>query len=111
MKIALIQLDVHDKLWSIDNIGILMTMAKGADLVVFPECMPFDKAPETNPISLEAAIAKFEYLGTAFGKTAFIAGGYVSDNEEFRNVVFLVHKGRVKDKYFKQVVWEGENHS
>jgi len=44
MKIALLQLDANDKLGSTQQIPELLIASTGADLVVFPELMPFDKA-------------------------------------------------------------------
>ena len=48
MKIALLQLDANDKLWSPEYIPELLIASSGADLVVFPELMPFDKAGRTR---------------------------------------------------------------
>jgi hypothetical protein len=47
MKIALLQLDANDKLWSAKYIPELLIVSSGAYLVVFPELMPFDKAGRT----------------------------------------------------------------
>jgi hypothetical protein len=106
MKIALIQLDVHDNLWKPELIPALIEKAAGADLVVFPECMPFDDIK--NPPLIEDAKELLVKLGNNFGDTAFMAGGYVKDKAGVRNVVFLVYNGRVTDYYFKQIKWHEE---
>ena len=55
MKIALLQLDANDKLWSPEYIPELLIASSGADLVVFPELMPFDKAGRTPYQSIKPA--------------------------------------------------------
>lgn len=48
MKIALVQLDADDALWRTSAIPTV-ALSKDADLVVFPECMPFYKVGKQAP--------------------------------------------------------------
>lgn len=106
MKIALVQLDAKDTLWSIKFIPNLLDLVNGVDLVVFPECMPFDA---TRFIPIDDAIKNLIEAGKEC-KSAFIAGGYViEDNTTKRNAVFLVHKNKIKGTYFKRRPWQDED--
>lgn len=103
MKIALVQLDGEDKLWSEKNLSYFLRQASGSDLVVFPESMPFARVrPHAD------AVQVLEAAGQEVADCTFIAGGYVMDGAYRRNRVYLVNGGKVKDYYDKQIVWPGE---
>lgn len=101
MKIALIQLDAKDNLWSLEEMPRLMALAKTADLIVFPEGMPFASA-----VPLKEAEAVLAQLSSLTGKTAFIAGGYVLEDQIERNAVFLSFEGKIINRYFKRLPWQ-----
>lgn len=105
MKIALIQLDANDKLWSCQHIPELLLASKGADLAVFPELMPFDKASK-HALSIDQARETLSACATS--EIAFIAGGYVRDSTSLRNAVFLVYDGAIHGTYFKRIRWQRE---
>jgi|APLak6261660231_1056022.scaffolds.fasta_scaffold59978_2 predicted amidohydrolase len=96
MKIALLQLDVNDKLGLPQQIPELLIASSGADLVVFPELMPFDKAGRTA-IPIDQAR---ETIGAyATWDSAFIAGGYVRQDKVLRNAVFFAYAGAMLGTY------------
>lgn len=103
MKIALVQLDGEDTLWSEKYLPDLLVQAAECDLVVFPECMPFARMKKH-----EDAVRVLETAGLQVPKATFIAGGYVKDGEHVRNRVYLVNQGKVKKHYDKQRIWPGE---
>jgi predicted amidohydrolase len=106
MKIALVQMHVDDR-WALKTIpSFLNSAAPGADLVVFPECMPFWNM--TKPPAIEDAQALLVKAGKSCRGTAFMAGGYVKDGAKIRNAVFLLHDGEIKGMYFKRIPWETE---
>jgi predicted amidohydrolase len=100
MKIALVQLDAKDDLWSREAMPGLLALATKVDLIVFPECMPFDTAEPIN--DAEAALAQ---LSSKIGKTAIIAGGYVLEDKIERNAIFLSFRGKIVGRYFKRLPW------
>ncbi|MFM9433546.1 putative amidohydrolase [Janthinobacterium sp. CG_23.3] len=107
MKIALVQLDAsNDDAWSIDSMEDLLSLSSGADLVVFPEGMPFYQTGK-NTVSNEVAIEKLCSVKSV-GKP-FIAGGYVRYGEHIRNVAYLIYKGTMLASYFKRTKWRGEH--
>ena len=133
MKLALVQLDAEDALWSIEHLPKLLWLAKEADLVVFPEGMPFAEhgkhliAIESAQQQLEAAWYHAQQLNqhdnanrkqaTRNSKLkpipAFMAGGYVSETtlngkHRRRNAVFLIDQGKVQGSYFKRIRWRSE---
>jgi predicted amidohydrolase len=101
MKIALVQLDAKDSLWACKEMPGLLALAKSADLIVFPECMPFDTA-----VPIKEAEAALAQLSSKTCKAAFIAGGYVLDDQIERNAVFLSFGGKIIDRYFKRRPWQ-----
>ena len=105
MKIALVQLDANDKLWSCQHIPDLLIASKGADLVVFPELMPFDKTGR-HAIPIAQACEVLSAYSTS--EIAFIAGGYVRDNNVARNAAFLAYDGAIHGTYFKRIRWQEE---
>lgn len=106
MKIALMQLHANDKKWDLEEIPHLIPKAGGADLIVFPEAMPFDLEKGKKLPGIETAVNRLCELGTY--DTAFIAGGYVKDGSVKRNAAFLIHKGRLCGEYFKRIMWQDE---
>ena len=101
MKIALLQLDANDKLWSPEYIPELLIASSGADLVVFPELMPFDKAGR-NAIPIDQARETLSTCATL--DSAFIAGGYVREGKTQRNAVFLAYNRAIHGSYFRLVI-------
>lgn len=89
------------------QLASVVNQTKGADLVVFPECMPF--GDDKRPVTHEMALAHLSDAGRASGESTFIAGGYVRDGDYTRNRVYLTSRGEVKKWYDKQIVWTGEN--
>ena len=80
MKLALVQLDAEDDLWSIEHLPKLLLLAKEADLVVFPEGIPFaehgrhlialEKAQQMLECDLEHGETEIGYTpkdGTGYG--------------------------------------------
>lgn len=106
MRIALIQLHANDKKWAPEEIPHLILNAEGADLIVFPEAMPFGLEKGRKVPSIETAVNRLCDLGTF--DTAFVAGGYVKDGNVKRNAAFLIHKGRLCGEYFKRIMWQDE---
>jgi predicted amidohydrolase len=107
MKITLVQLDAN---WCVNDLPRWLISAPCSDLIVFPECYPFEReagiAHDTAKKRLEAVAQQ------VLGRT-FIAGGYVYEKgldgaRILRNRVYLVHQGFVVDYYDKQIVWEKE---
>jgi predicted amidohydrolase len=105
MKIALIQLDANDKLWSPKHIPELLIASRGADLVVFPELMPFDKAGR-YAIPIDQARETLSTCATL--DNAFIAGGYVRDGKALRNAIFLAFGSAIHGTYIKRIRWQQE---
>jgi hypothetical protein len=110
MQISLIQLDGEDnQLWTAEQMPLLLRQAADTDLKVFPEGMPFwnDKKPKLH----EDAMKTLTDVGKQVPESTFIAGGYISDDGQTRNRVYLVNRGKVVegDWYDKQIVWKGEN--
>ncbi len=101
MKIALIQLNVKDPFWSHKEIGALLKQTANADLIVFPECMPFDIA-----VPIEEAHGILAEISSRCKGAAVIAGGYVIENGVERNAVFLSYDGKVTNRYFKRLPWQ-----
>ena len=97
MKIALIQLDANDKLWSPEHIPELLNMSSGADLVVFPELVPFDKTGR-HAMPIDQAHEVLSMCATF--DSAFIAGGYVRQDKALRNAVFLAYDKAIHGTYF-----------
>ena len=106
MNISLIQLNVHDPLWCANQLPNLLRQAAGSNLVVFPECMPFDS--HDKPIAHEKAVELLEAAGREVADCTFIAGGYVKDGTRTRNRVYFVNRGVVENYYDKQVRWDDE---
>ena len=106
MKIALIQLNASDDpFWSGECIPALLDAAAGADLAIFPECMPFYLTGKKT-ISQECAediLARF-----SSEKIAMIAGGSVRQGQEIKNGAFLAKNGSILGRYFKRKIWRGE---
>jgi len=105
MKIALLQLDANDKLWSPEYIPELLIASSGVDLVVFPELMPFDKAGR-HAIPIDQAIETLSAYATL--DSAFIAGGYIRNGKTQRNAVFLAYDKEIHGTYFKRIRWQQE---
>jgi len=101
MKIALVQLDADDNLWRLSAMRNLLQHVEAADLVVFPECMPFDKA-----IPIAEAEAYLAELTSHNPAHAVIAGGYVLESGMERNAVFLSYRGGILGRYFKRLLWQ-----
>jgi predicted amidohydrolase len=99
MKIALVQLDAKDLLWEPSEMPKILRQTMDADLVVFPECMPFDEA-----ISITEAENSLASMTEGLTQ-AVIAGGYVLQNEIERNAVFLSYGGKIHGRYFKRLRW------
>ena len=111
MKIALVQLDASDdKYWSLNGIKEMLSLSGEADLVVFPEAMPFWIEEGKKITNIKTAVKKLCDVGSA--GPAFIAGGYVMDDvkdaEVIRNAAFLVHNGQLCGEYFKRIMWQDE---
>jgi predicted amidohydrolase len=106
LKIALIQLNAsNDELWSVSAIPQLLSLAAEADLVVFPECMPFS-ATNKNITGIDQARQAFCSVGQS--GPAFIAGGYLKDGDMTRNAALLIYDGQVRGEYFKRLKWQRE---
>lgn len=103
MKIALVQLHAKDDLWKLSAIPQLLSLVQNADLVVFPECMPFDN---DSVLPIKEAEARLASLSLNPALPAFIAGGYVLEDGIERNAVFLSHAGRIGGRYFKRRPWQ-----
>ena len=103
MKIALVQLDANDCLWKSSEMAGLLRPLKDMDLVVFPECMPFDKS---SSVEYAEAVSILEGVSRQSRAPAFMAGGYVLQNEIMRNAVFLTFAGKTVDSYFKRSPWQ-----
>lgn len=103
MRIALMQLPWNYKPWSSYALQKLLKQADDADLVVFPECMPF--ATTTTD---EEAKTELTQAGQAKRDCTFISGGYVREGDARRNRVYLTSGGRVIQSYDKQIRW-GKN--
>ena len=101
MRVALVQLKANDKLWSLEGLAALLRRPTDVDLIVFPECMPFDE--HTPILHAEQQLAEIS-KGTP--DVAFIAGGYVLEGKILRNAVFLCQKGKVLDRHFKRLPWQ-----
>lgn len=105
MKIALVQLDADDALWRTSAIPRVLALSTDADLVVFPECMPFYKVGKQAPSIKQARQLLTQY---AHKHNAFIAGGYVVEDAAIRNAAFLVYQGKIYGQYFKRIAWQDE---
>ena len=108
MKLALMQLDADDHAWSLGNVPRLLTLAQDADLVVFPEFMPFKHTGKQLPTLATAGALLGQYSSAIPKNQAFMAGGYLKEGRHRRNAVLLVHQGQVKGHYFKRIHWQGE---
>jgi predicted amidohydrolase len=106
VRIALVQLDVEVDTWSEKELPNLLRQAAGTDLVVFPECMPFENDKE--PVTHVKAVKVLEKAGQEVSDCTFIAGGYVTDGRHTYNRVYLVNRGVVEKYYDKQIRWTGE---
>lgn len=111
MKIALVQLNASDdKYWSVSGIRKMLFRLGEADLVVFPEAMPFWIREGKRPTRIKTAVRKLCELGA--GGPAFIAGGYVLDDvrgaDVIRNAAFLIYSGQLCGEYFKRIMWQDE---
>lgn len=104
MKIALVQFDAEDTLWDIDEMPGILDSIKDVDLIVFPECMPFDSIKEET--SIEKAEQELAKLSLKAKGAAIICGGYVLENKIARNAVFLSYKGKTLGRYFKRLPWQ-----
>ena len=105
MKISLIQLDAGTtENWSYKDIPKLLIASKGADLAVFPENMPFYDLEEL--ITIEDAREKLKSVSSS--DIAFIAGGYVKEDRNTRNAVFLAYDKAIHGTYFKRIPWNDE---
>lgn len=100
MKIAVVQMDVRDTMWSHDKLAAILKATPNVDLIVFPECMPFDTA-----IPIEEAQDSLARASMDAKASAIIAGGYVLENGVERNAVFLSYRGKTINKYFKRLPW------
>jgi hypothetical protein len=96
MKIALLQLDANDKHGSPEYIPESLIASSGADLVVFPGLMPFDKAGRT---AIQIDQAHEDLSLCASSKVAFIARGYVRQDKALRNAVFLAYDKAIHGTY------------
>jgi predicted amidohydrolase len=105
MKIALIQQDANDKLWSTKYIPELLIASTGAVLVVFPELMPFDKAGR-NAMPIDHNRETLSNCSTL--ESVFIAGGYVRQDKALRNAAFLAYGSAIHGAYFKRIRWQAE---
>jgi predicted amidohydrolase len=105
MKLALVQLDANDKLWNVEAIPQLLALATDADLMVFPESMPFYQASKKSKtlVAAQHLLCQLSVPGLAF-----VAGGYVRQGAKLRNAVFLIDQGQVKGVYFKRLAWLDE---
>ena len=100
MKIALMQLPWNYKPWSSNQLPKLLKQAGDADLVVFPECMPFATTTTDEEAKKELAQA-----GQVVSDCTFISGGYIREGTERRNRMYLTSGGRVVQSYDKQIRW------
>jgi predicted amidohydrolase len=105
MKLALVQLDADDKLWKVEAIPTLLALATDADLVVFPECMPFY---HTSNRAKPLAEAQRLLCQSSVQGVAFMAGGYVKQRTTLRNAVFLIDQCQVMGMYCKRISWQDE---
>jgi len=96
MKIALIQQDANDKLGFPEHIPELLIASSGADLVVFPELMPFDKTGRTA-IPIDQGHEDLSLCASS--EVPFIAGGYVRQEKTLRNAVFLAYDKAIHGTY------------
>jgi len=101
MRIALVQLNADDDLWHTDAIPSILEISEDADLIVFPECMPFD-----NEVEIEEAEEQLASISSRCPKVPFIAGGYLRDRGIHRNAVFFCQEGATRDKDFKRLPWQ-----
>lgn len=108
MKLALIQLDADDPLWKPSAIPELVALAADADLVVFPESMPFYQTGKKAKTLAQAKRLLVQQSTDVNVDLAFMAGGYVREGNLQRNTVFLIHQGQVKGHYFKRIAWLDE---
>lgn len=108
MKLALVQLDADDQLWKPSAIPELLALAKDADLVVFPESMPFYQTGKKAKTLAQAQRLLVQQSAESNVDAAFMAGGYVRDGDQQRNAVFLIHQGQVKGLYYKRIAWLDE---
>ena len=100
MRIGLVQLRAKDPQWGIEGLSSILRIAPDVDLLLFPECMPYD-------MTREASLAR-EELSQASSLAcaqAFVAGGYVREVDGRRNRIFLVESGKVLGEYSKRVRW------
>lgn len=108
MKLALVQLDADDRLWKLAAIPELLALAADADLVVFPESMPFFQIGQKAKILAQAQRLLCQQGDRQNLDTAFMAGGYIREYDRLRNAVFLIHQGQAKGLYFKRIAWLDE---
>ena len=108
MKLALMQLDADDPAWSLASLPTLLKLAQGADLVVFPEFMPFKHTGKQVPTLATVGGLLCQCSPATPHSPAFMAGGYVREGRHLRNAVLLVHQGQVKGHYFKRIRWQSE---
>lgn len=105
MRIALIQLNAHDRLWSLSGLHEVLQAVSDVDLVVFPEYLPFD---EKTPVKL--AVRELERISSACPDVPFMAGGSVVVDGKLRNAVFLCEQGKVVDRYYKRLLWHEDEY-
>ena len=104
MKVALVQLHALEPRWGVELIPPILAVAKDVDVVVMPECMPFDSF--RRPVAMDEAIARLAPLTQARGSPALLAGGYVRSAGHKRNAVFLCHSGQCLGHYCKRLPWQ-----
>jgi hypothetical protein len=111
MKIALAQLDPNEWVNLDENIRKLAAIIEqlnneNIDLIVFPECFPFDEYDRTKIIKLSKAN---EALKKIRNSIPYICGGYIENDESIiRNSSFLVINGEIKGEYHKRANWKNE---
>ncbi len=105
-NVTLVQVRYESK-WTVASMSAYLHVAGdlGAELAIFPECFPF--GDEENAPDIEKARDELARINCP-PSLAFIAGGYVKDDEGTRNAVFLVYEGGVRGSYFKQFRWKKE---
>lgn len=101
MRIGLVQLHANDHHWGIGGLRLILDTAPDVDLLLFPECMPFDTTCEASQALEELSLAS-----SLDSTPPFIAGGYVRDDGGRRNTIYLMEGGKALGEYSKRVRWK-----
>ena len=105
MKVAIVQFDANEeKLWKVHRMAAVLSLVQTADLVLFPEYMPF-----VHPVPIEKAKTALCTQSESVPGVAFMAGGLVNVGGVRRNTVFLVEGGKILGTYFKRLLWQEDD--